>query len=49
MAKFAFYQYQFVALGDLALDMLLFLALRYMIDREKGALQANSTQIQAGS
>ena len=42
---FAFYQYQFVALGDLALDMLLFLALRYMIDREKGALQANSTQI----
>ena len=32
---FAFYQYQFVALGYLALDMLLFLALRYMIDREK--------------
>ena len=32
---FAFYQYQFLALGDLALDMLLFLALRYMIDREK--------------
>jgi hypothetical protein len=32
---FAFYQYQFIALGDLALDMLLLLALRYMIDREK--------------
>ena len=32
---FAFYQYQFIALGDLALDVLLFLALRYMIDREK--------------
>ena len=32
---FAFYQYQFIALGDLALDMILFLALRYMIDREK--------------
>jgi hypothetical protein len=35
---FTFYQHQFVALGGLVVDLLLLLALRYMIDREKARL-----------